>query len=74
MAYITKEVEIDVDLDDFEVEELLDELHARGVAVDNEELETVKGFLHIIYEKKILGKDYSQDLNNLIFYTIGKIV
>lgn len=74
MAYITKEVEIDVDLDDFDVEELLDELHARGVNYENEEFETVKGFLHIIYEKKILGKDYNQDLNDLIFYTIGKIL
>lgn len=43
MAYITKEVEVDVELDEFDTEDLMDELERRGrenplTSDDNEKL------------------------------------
>lgn len=78
MVYSTKtvnvDVEVEIDLDDFEDDELLDELYSRGVDVEDENFELVKGFLNTIWEKKRAGQDYSQDLDDLIYCGIGKIL
>lgn len=72
MPYIYKEVEIDVDLGDFETEDLLEELENRGSlptqAGDSKEL------LQTIYEKRRLGQDYQQELNRLIWAGLGRLV
>jgi hypothetical protein len=69
---IYTEVEVDVDLSDFETDDLLEELESRGSGVvdygDGKEV------LLSIYEKRRLGKDYQSELDQLIWLGLGKIV
>jgi hypothetical protein len=67
-----KEVEVDVDLSDFETDDLIEELESRGSAVmdygDGKEV------LLAIYEKRRLGRDYQTELDQLIWLGLGKVV
>jgi hypothetical protein len=67
-----KEVEVDVDLSDFETDDLIEELESRGAGVggfgDGAEL------LQAIYEKRRMNKDYQQELDQLIWLGTGRIV
>ena len=67
-----KEVEVDVDLSDFETDDLIEELESRGSAVmdygDGKEI------LNTIYEKRRLGQDYQTELDQLIWLGLGKII
>ena len=71
--YIYKEVEVEVDLSDFDTDDLIEELENRGEVVgdapgDNKEL------IVSIFEKKRLGKDYERELDELIYNVIGRII
>ena len=67
-----KEVEVDVDLSDFETDDLIEELESRGSGTldygDGKEV------LEAIYEKRRLGKDYQQELDQLIWLGLGKFI
>jgi hypothetical protein len=67
-----KEVEVDVDLSDFETDDLIEELESRGAGVggfgDGAEL------LRAIYEKRRLVQDYQTELEQLIWLGLGKFV
>ena len=72
MPTIYKEVEVDVELEDFETDELVEELERRGSGtVDYGDGKEV---LEAIYQKRRLGKDYQQELDQLIWLGLGKIV
>ena len=72
MPTIYKEVEVDVELEDFETDELVEELERRGCGtVDHGDGKEV---LEAIYQKRRLGKDYQQELDQLIWLGLGKIV
>jgi hypothetical protein len=72
MPTIYKEVEVDVDLDDFDTAELVEELERRGSGtLDYGDGKLV---LQSIYENRRLGKDYQQELDQLIWLGLGKIV
>ena len=66
------EVEVDVDLGDFETDDLLDELESRG------ELPSDKGdskeLLESIWLKRRLGADYQYELDQLIWAGLGKVL
>lgn len=66
---ITTEVDVDVDLTDFETEDLIDELENRGHMADTNSKEIVEA----IYQKRRLGKDYQSELDKLIYAVLGKI-
>ena len=66
-------VEVDVDLADFDTEDLVEELESRGVG-ELVEVDDGKEILQIIYEKRRLGKDYQTELDQLIWLGLGKIV
>jgi hypothetical protein len=72
MALIYKEVEVDIDLSDFDTDELVEELENRGSGVmdygDGKEV------LQSIYEKRRLGQDYQQELDQLIWLGLGRVV
>jgi hypothetical protein len=72
MPLVYKEVEVDVDLEDFDDDELLEELERRGTGVMD--YGNGKDVLMPIYEKRRLGKDYQQELDHLIWLGLGKIV
>ena len=69
---IYTEVEVDVDLSDFDTDDLIEELESRGSATldygDGKEV------LESIYQKRRLGKDYQTELDQLIWLGLGKIV
>ena len=67
---IYTEVEVDVDLADFETEDLIDELENRGHLTDIDS----KELMETIYQKRRLGKDYQDELDKLIYSTLGKII
>ena len=69
---IYTEVEVDVDLSDFETDDLIEELESRGSGVldygDGKEI------LRAIYENRRLGKEYQTELDQLIWLGLGKVV
>lgn len=72
MPLIYKEVEVDIDLDDFDTDELVEELERRGSGtVDYGD---GKDVLMSIYEKRRLGKDYQAELDQLIWLGLGKVL
>jgi hypothetical protein len=72
MALIYKEVEVDIDLEDFDTDELIEELERRGTGT----VEYGNGteVLQTIYEKRRLSLDYQKELDQLIWLGLGKIV
>lgn len=74
MAYKTiyTEVEVDVDMSDFDTDELIEELESRGAGTG--EFGDGKDILMTIHEKRRLGKDYQTELEQLIWLGLGKIV
>lgn len=60
---------VDVYLSDFDACDLIDELEDRGYTVIN----TQSNLLVTIYEKRKLGQDYSKDLDQLLWQTIGRM-
>ena len=66
-----KEVEVDVDLSDFETDDLIEELESRGYLADYGDGADV---LRSIHEKRRLGQDYQTELEQLIWLGLGKFV
>ena len=67
-----KEVEVDVDLSDFETDDLVEELESRGAGATD--YGVGKDVLRLIYEKRRLGQDYQSELDQLIWLGLGKFV
>jgi len=74
MAYKTiyTEVEVDVDLSDFDTDDLVEELELRGSGVmdhgDGKEV------LESIYQKRRLGQNYQAELDQLIWLGLGRFI
>jgi hypothetical protein len=66
------EVEVDVDLSDFDTDDLIEELESRGSSVMD--YGDGKDILRLIYENRRLGKDYQTELDQLIWLGLGKVV
>ena len=73
MAYKTiyTEVEVDVDLSDFDTDDLIEELETRGAGADYGD---GKEILASIYEKRRLGQCYQHELDQLIWLGLGKVL
>ena len=69
---IYTEVEVEVDLSDFDTDDLVEELESRGAGTS--EYGDGKDFLTAIYEKRRLGQDYQTELDQLIYMGLGKIL
>jgi hypothetical protein len=65
-------VEVDVDLSEFDTEDLIEELESRGAGVT--EYGDGKDVLLSIYEKRRLGKDYQAELEQLLWLGLGRVV
>jgi hypothetical protein len=72
MPTVYTEVEVDVSLEDFDTEDLIDELESRSAG--SGEFGDGKDILTRIYEKRRLGQDYQNDLDQLIYIGTGRIV
>ena len=71
---IYTEVEVDVELSDFDTDDLIEELDSRGaLPVDNNI--DAKSILESIWLKRRIGrKDYEAELDQLIYAGLGRIV
>jgi hypothetical protein len=69
---IYTEVEVDVDLSDFDTDDLIEELESRGAGATD--YGDGKEILQSIYEKRRLGQDYQFELQALIYLGLGKII
>ena len=68
------EVEVDVSLEDFDTEDLLDELASRSSLPMEEDFHG-KELLETIWLKRRMGNsDYQQDLDKLIYEVLGHVV
>jgi hypothetical protein len=74
MAYITvsREVDIDIDIEDFDTDDLIEELERRNIS--HSASNTDKNLLEAIYLKRRVGKDYQKELDELIYNALGKII
>jgi hypothetical protein len=74
---VYKEVDVEVDMSDFDTDELIEELKSRGQdyntrGVDADEMRLL---LESIWHKRRLGNhDYQTELDGLIYGVLGKIV
>ena len=67
------EVEVEVDLTDFETEDLIEELEDRGQSMRNGPYDS-KELLEQIWMLRRNGKDYQRQLDDLIYNVTGRIV
>ena len=68
------EAEIDVSLEDWDTDELLEELESRDVESRTKELGDADLLLSKIYEQRRMGMDYQTELDQLIYIKLGRIV
>lgn len=69
---IYTEVEVDVNLSDFDTDDLIEELESRGAGTTD--YGDGKDILTAIYEKRRLGRDYQAELEQLIYLGLGKFL
>ena len=75
MPYITAEVEVDVNLIDFDTDDLIAELEFRGEMPSNEGSFDAKELLETIWLKRRQGNnDYQTELDLLIFQVLGHVI
>jgi hypothetical protein len=74
--YKTIYTEVEVDLDEFDTEELIEELESRGKIFGDHRVTTLGDagqLLNSIYQKRRTGQDYQTELDQLIWCGLGKI-
>jgi hypothetical protein len=69
---IYTEVEVDVELSEFDTDDLIEELASRGAGTG--QYGDGKDILMAIYERRRLGQDYQQQLDQLIWLGLGRFV
>jgi hypothetical protein len=76
MPTVYTEVEVDVDLDDFEDDDLIDELERRGLDLNSKYIDgdQIRELLTQVWIRRRQGQDYQRELDQLIWYGIGKVV
>ena len=73
---ITTEVDVDIDLDEFDDDQLLNELESRGLDMNSRFVDgdQMREILEKIWLKRRTNKDYQRELDDLIYFGIGKIL
>jgi hypothetical protein len=73
--YVTVTAEAEVNLSEFDTDDLIEELERRGndyntTGVDGDQ---ARQMLELIYDLRRQGQDYQRILDDLIYYVIGRI-
>jgi len=71
---VYKEVDIDVDLEDFETDDLIDELESRGELPTTSGTYDSKELLEQIWMFRRNSKGYQTELDQLIYQVTGHVV
>ncbi len=76
MPTVYTEVEVDVNLDSFDDDDLVEELERRGLDLNTKYIDgdQMRELLTQVWSKRRQGQDYQRELDQLIWYGIGKIV
>lgn len=70
---ISTYVDVDVDLDEFDDDELLDELERRNIQPDGwDNPENTKDLVYKMYEKVRLNQNIDEELREFFWRTIGR--
>lgn len=74
MSYKTiyTEVEVEVDLDEFDDDELLEEIERRNLSVVASPDEA-RRLLEEIYYKRVMNKDFGAELDRYFYLTLGRV-
>lgn len=74
--YKTVEVDVDVDLEDFDTDELVEELERRGLDMNTRYVDgdVMRGLLEAIWLNRRMGKSFDAEVDQMIYYGLGKIV
>ena len=67
-------VEVEVDLNEFSDEELLQELGRRQIELDDNSAAEFKDLVKKIYLKRIFGLDFVKEVDHLIYAVLGRIL
>lgn len=73
MPVVETYVEVEVDLEDFDTDDLIEELESRGRGLEVGS-QTGTELITAIYQKRRLGQDYQRELDELIYLGIGRII
>lgn len=73
MARIETYVEVDVELDEFDDEELLEEIERRNLSVGDINPDEARRLLEDIYYKRVMNKDFTAELDRYFYLTLGRI-
>lgn len=71
---VYKEVEVDVDLHDFDTDDLIEELEERGELPSSTGPYDSNELVQKIWQLRRNGKDYQRLLDDLIYAVTGRIV
>ena len=76
MPTVYTEVEVDVDLDSFDDDDLIEEMERRGLDLNTKYIsgDEMRELLTQVWIKRREGRDYQRELDDLIYLGIGKIV
>ena len=74
MVYKTITTKVDVDLDDFDDDELLDEVERRYLSVTCRDPNEAIRLLEDIYYKRVMNKDFDAELDRYFYLVMGRIV
>ena len=77
MRYRTVTVDAEVDLSDFDTDDLIEELEDRGADYNTTSVnaDEMRLLLESIWHKRRLGNhDYQQELDRLIYGVLGKVI
>ena len=70
-------VDVEVDLEEFETDDLVDELERRGLDYNTKgvDADDMRGLLESIWLKRRCGNhDYQQELDRLIYGVLGRVI
>jgi hypothetical protein len=71
MPTVYTEVEVDVDLDDFDDEDLIEEMERRNL--NTESAMEGRELVEAIHQLRRTGRDYQRELDQLIYSVTGRI-
>ena len=71
MPTVYTEVEVDVDLDDFDDEDLIEEMERRNL--NTESAMEGRELVETIHQLRRTGRDYQRELDQLIYSVTGRI-
>jgi len=73
VATVETYVTVDVELDEFSDDDLIEEMDRRGLGAEVND-STASELIGVIYENRRLGKDFERELDQLIYQVTGRVL